>query len=62
MSGNELRKQRVADLEMQNERIPVKENLKEKKLQLEGISKDGQEDQYTLYEMCKFDLAAMKIW
>ena len=31
---------------------PVTENqLEDKKLELEGISKDGQEDQYTLYEI-----------
>ena len=31
---------------------PVTENqLEDKKLQLEGISKDGQEDQYILYEI-----------
>ena len=31
---------------------PVTENqLQDKKLELEGISKDGQEDQYTLYEV-----------
>ena len=54
MSGNELRKQQVAgfyrDVKLSDP--PVTENqLEEKKLQLEGISKDGQEDQYTLYEM-----------
>jgi hypothetical protein len=54
MSGNELRKQQVAgfyrDVKLGDP--PVTENqLDEKKLQLEGISKDGQEDQYTLYEM-----------
>ena len=54
MSGNELRKQQVAgfyrDVKLSDP--PVTENqLEEKKLQLEGISKDGQEDQYTLYEI-----------
>ena len=61
MSGNELRKQQVAgfyrDVKLSDP--PVTENqVDEKKLQLEGISKDGQEDQYTLYEMhTNLDLA-----
>jgi hypothetical protein len=54
ISENELRKQQVAgfyrDIELGNP--PVTENqLEDKKLELEGISKDGQEDQYTLYEI-----------
>ena len=54
MSGNELRKQQVAgfyrDVKLSDP--PVTENqVDEKKLQLEGISKDDQQDQYTLYEM-----------
>ena len=54
MSGNELRKQQVAgfyrDVKLGDP--PVTENqVDEKKLQLEGISKDDQQDQYTLYEM-----------
>ena len=54
MSGNELRKQQVAgfyrDVKLSDP--PVKENqVEEKKLELEGISKDDQQDQYTLYEM-----------
>ena len=54
MSENELRKQQVAgfyrDIELGQP--PVTENqLQDKKLELEGISKDGQEDQYTLLEM-----------
>ena len=61
MSGNELRKQQVAGFyrDVKLGEPPVKENqLEEKKLQLEGISKDGQEDQYTLYEMhTNLDLA-----
>jgi hypothetical protein len=54
MSGNELRKQQVAGFyrDVKLGEPPITENqLDEKKLQLEGISKDGQEDQYTLYEM-----------
>ena len=54
MSGNELRKQQVAGFyrDVKLGEPPVTENqLDEKKLQLEGISKEGQEDQYTLYEM-----------
>jgi len=61
MSGNELRKQQVAGFyrDVKLNEPPVTENqLEEKKLQLEGISKDGQEDQYTLYEMhTNLDLA-----
>jgi hypothetical protein len=54
ISENELRKQQVAgfyrDIELGNP--PVTENqLQDKKLELEGIAKDGQEDQYTLYEI-----------
>ena len=54
ISENELRKQQVAgfyrDIDLGTP--PVTENqLEDKKLQLEGISKDGQEDQYTLYEI-----------
>ncbi len=54
ISENELRKQQVSgfyrDIELGNP--PVTENkLEDKKLELEGISKDGQEDQYVLYEI-----------
>ena len=54
ISENELKKQQVAgfyrDIELGTP--PVTENqLEDKKLELEGISKDGQEDQYTLYEI-----------
>ena len=54
ISENDLRKQQVAgfyrDLELGAP--PVTENqLQDKKLELEGIAKDGQEDQYTLYEV-----------
>ena len=54
ISENELRKQQVAgfyrDVELGSP--PVTENqLQDKKLELEGISKDGQEDQYILYEV-----------
>jgi hypothetical protein len=54
ISENELRKQQVSgfykDIELGTP--PVTENqLQDKKLELEGISKDGQEDQYTLYEV-----------
>jgi len=54
ISENELRKQQVSgfyrDIELGQP--PVIENqLQDKKLELEGISKDGQEDQYTLYEV-----------
>ena len=54
ISENELRKQQVGgfyrDIELGDP--PVTQNqLEDKKLELEGISKDGQEDQYTLYEV-----------
>ena len=54
ISENDLRKQQVAgfyrDIELGEP--PVTENqLEDKKLELEGINKDGQEDQYTLYEV-----------
>ena len=54
ISENDLRKQQVAgfyrDIELGSP--PVTENqLEDKKLELEGIAKDGQEDQYTLYEV-----------
>ena len=54
MSENELKKQQVAgfyrDIELGTP--PVTQNLlQDKKLELEGISKDGQEDQFVLYEM-----------
>jgi len=54
ISENELKKQQVGgfyrDIELGTP--PVTENqLEDKKLELEGISKDGQEDQYTLYEV-----------
>ena len=54
ISENELRKQQVSgfyrDIELGQP--PVIENqLQDKKLELEGISKDGQEDQYILYEV-----------
>jgi hypothetical protein len=54
ISENELRKQQVSgfyrDIELGSP--PVTQNqLQDKKLELEGISKDGQEDQYTLYEV-----------
>ena len=54
ISENELRKQQVngfyKDIELGDP--PVTENqLEDKKLELEGIQKDGQEDQYTLYEV-----------
>ena len=54
ISENELRKQQLngfyRDIELGAP--PVTENqLQDKKLELEGISKDGQEDQYTLYEV-----------
>ena len=54
ISENDLRKQQVAgfyrDIELGSP--PVTENqLQDKKLELEGIAKDGQEDQYTLYEV-----------
>ena len=54
VSENELKKQQVSgfykDIELGTP--PVTENqLEDKKLELEGISKDGQEDQYTLFEI-----------
>ena len=54
ISENDLRKQQVAgfyrDIELGSP--PVTENqLQDKKLELEGIARDGQEDQYTLYEV-----------
>jgi len=54
MSENELRKQQVSgfyrDIELGQP--PVTENqLEEKERQLEGVSKDGQEDQFTILEM-----------
>ena len=54
ISENELRKQQVSgfyrDIELGTP--PITENqLEDKKLELEGIAKDGQEDQYTLYEV-----------
>ena len=54
ISENDLRKQQVSgfyrDIELGSP--PVTENqLEDKKLELEGISKDGQEDQYTLLEI-----------
>ena len=54
ISENELRKQQVSgfyrDIELG--KPPVTENqLQDKKLELEGISKDAQEDQYTLFEI-----------
>ena len=54
ISENELRKQQVSgfyrDIELGTP--PITENqLEDKKLELEGISKDAQEDQYTLYEI-----------
>ena len=54
MSENELRKQQVAGFyrDIDLGQPPVTQNeLEDKKLELEGISKDGQEDQYTLLEM-----------
>ena len=54
ISANELRKQQVAgfyrDVELGEPPITSNE-LSDKKLELEGITKDGQEDQYTLFEM-----------
>ena len=54
ISENELKKQQIngfyRDIEL--EQPPVTENqLEDKKLELEGVTKDGQEDQYTLYEV-----------
>jgi len=54
ISANELRKQQVAgfyrDVELGEPPVTSNE-LSDKKLELEGITKDGQEDQYTLFEM-----------
>ena len=54
MSENELRKQQVSgfyrDVDLGNPPINQTE-LGDKKLELEGISKDGQENQYTIYEI-----------
>ena len=54
ISANELRKQQVAgfyrDVELGEPPVTSNE-LSDKKLELEGIKKDGQEDQYTLFEM-----------
>jgi len=54
ISANELRKQQVAgfyrDVELGEPPVTANE-LSDKKLELEGITKDGQEDQYTLFEM-----------
>jgi len=54
ISENDLRKQQVAGFyrDVELGAPPVVENeLQDKKLELEGIAKDGQEDQYTLYEV-----------
>ena len=54
ISENDLRKQQVAGFyrDIDLGRPPVTENqLEDKKLELEGISRDGQEDQYTLLEI-----------
>ena len=54
MSENELRKQQVSGFyrDIDLGQPPVTENqLEEKERKLEGISKDGQEDQYTILEM-----------
>ena len=54
ISENDLRKQQVSGFyrDIDLGKPPVTENeLQDKKLELEGISKDGQEDQYTLYEI-----------
>ena len=54
ISENELKKQQVngfyRDIELGAPPI-IENQLQDKKLELEGISKDGQEDQYTLYEV-----------
>jgi len=54
MSENELRKQQVSgfyrDIELGQPPVTSNE-LEEKERQLEGISKDSQEDQYTILEM-----------
>ena len=54
MSENELRKQQVSGFyrDIDLGQPPITENkLEEKERQLEGISKDGQEDQFTILEM-----------
>jgi len=54
ISENDLRKQQVAGFyrDIDLGKPPVTENqLEDKKLELEGISRDGQEDQYTLLEV-----------
>ena len=54
MSENELRKQQVSGFykDMELGEPPVTENqLQDKKLELEGISKDGQQDQFNILEM-----------
>jgi hypothetical protein len=54
ISENDLRKQQVAGFyrDIDLGKPPVTENqLEDKKLELEGISKDGQEDQYRLLEI-----------
>ena len=54
ISENELRKQQVSgfyrDIELGQPPVTTNQ-LEDKKLELEGIAKDGQEDQYTLYEI-----------
>ena len=54
ISENELRKQQVSgfyrDVELGTPPVTTNQ-LQDKKLELEGIAKDGQEDQYTLYEI-----------
>ena len=54
ISENELRKQQVngfyRDIELGDPPI-IENQLQDKKLELEGIQKDGQEDQYILYEI-----------
>jgi hypothetical protein len=54
MSENEVRKQQVSGFykDMEIGEPPVTENqVKEKELELEGITKDGNEDQFSLLEM-----------
>ena len=54
MSENELRKQQVSGFykDMELGEPPVTENqLQDKKLELEGISKDGKQDQFNILEM-----------
>ena len=54
MSENELRKQQVSgfyrDIELGQPPVTTNQ-LEEKERKLEGISKDGQEDQFTILEM-----------